>query len=143
VTVVPFETVAVCGLKAKVLMVIVKIGDTMVWFGVVFVWGVGAVVITAVANGVTTGVGAVVITAVANGVTTGVGAVVITAVANGVTTGVGAVVTWVGVGVGPYGGTMHPAISTVNRVAAPRIKDHLPDKSVLIKIPHNMISSVG
>jgi hypothetical protein len=57
VTVVPFETVTNCGLKAKFLMVT----DTLAWFKMVDVtWGVGAVVITVVAGVVTGGMGAVV-----------------------------------------------------------------------------------
>ena len=107
-TVVPFEIVAVCGLKAEFWIVIVNTGDTLVWFALVVV-------------------------------TLGMGAVVITVVADVVTADVGAVATWVGVDGGPCGGAMHPAISNINKIAATRIRDHLPNKSVLIKIPHDVI----
>jgi len=109
VTVVPFEIVTNCGLKAKFLMV----RDTLVWFKMVAVtWGVGAVVITVVASVVAAGVGAV----------------------------VAWVVAWVVVG--PYGDPVHPAISTASRIAAPRI-GNVRNMSMLIAIPHDMISSVG
>ena len=140
VTVVPFGTVAVCGLKAKLWMAMVNVGETVVWFaGVVVIWGVGTVVITAVADAVTVGAGTVVITVVVIVVTAGMGAAVITVVADVVETCAGAGVTWVGAGAGPCRGDTHPAISTENRIATPAIKDHLPDKPVIIRMPHDMM----
>ena len=68
-------------------------------------------------------------------------AVVITVVASVVAAGVGAVVAWVVVG--PYGDPVHPAISTANRIAVPRIGNLLGNMSMLIEIPHDMISPVG
>ena len=116
VTVVPFETVRIRGLKAKFLMVT----DTLVWLSMVAVtWGVGAVVFTGVAGVVAAGVASV------------------------VSSGVGAMVAWVGAGVVvPSGDPVHPAISTANRIAMPSIGNLFRTMSLLIEIPHVMIESV-
>lgn len=112
-TVVPFETVTTFGLKAKFLMVT----DTLVWFNRVAVTG---------------GVGAVVFTGVAGVVAAGVASVV--------AAGVGAIVAWVVAWVvDPYGDPVHPAISTANRIAMPRIGNLVRKMSMLIEIPHVMI----
>ena len=134
-TVVPFEIVAVCGLKAEFWIVIVNTGDTIAL--VVVTWVVGAIVIMVVAGVVGAGVGAVVTWVVA----WVVGAIVIMVEANGVAAGEGGVVA--GVVIGPDGDPVHPAISTVNRIAAPRIGNLNRNMSMLIGIPHDMIYSVG
>jgi len=120
VTVVPFETVRIRGLKPKFLMVT----DTLVWFNRVAVtWGVGVVVITGVASVVAAGMASV--------VSSGVGAMVAWVVAW--------VVVWV---VDPYGDPVHPAMSTANRIAMPSIGNLFRTMSLLIEIPHVMIESV-
>jgi hypothetical protein len=72
----------------------------------------------------------------------GVEAVVMTVVAGVVAAGMGAGVVWAVAGAGLSGGTVHPANNTAKRRAAPRTRDHFPDTSVLIRSPHDVISSV-
>ena len=117
VTVVPFDTVRIRGLKAKFLIVT----DTLVWFNMVAVtWGVGVVVFTGVASVVAAGVAGI------------------------VSAGVGAIVAWVvGWVVDPYGDPVHPAMSTADRITMPRIGNLVRKMSMRIEIPHVRISSVG